>query len=749
MKSRFLVYFAFVIGTMFVLPVTADPIAGFDLTAPAASTATAQAQSPRSATASPRTGRGAPTATATKAGMTTQTAPTSRSVGARGTQAHTPTGTAAPRNVATRPGTVVRTADNRAVRARTATTQDSARIGVVGPAIRASTGTSISSLANRLYTGTFSNIIDPTTGLISADAYSNCLESYYACMDEICTARNPGQRRCACAGRVRTFNDVEAQLQKAREDLLRVSGELSLIIASKGKEINAAFSLTEAEKTLNCVSWRDAVINKTTGKWCYDHMVPGTTSSGSGTNMTHTCPSGFAEPDYCSKEVSAGGIGLGSNWSNLLNGADSDILASLKTYASTIDQVNVITTNNDGNLFFSFMNVNDIVNQITGGTNIFNTSETSADFLARLWGYNLFQYAHNNVCNRVLDSCFNGIYEACGTPKNGQRCVNGQAQCPFNYNTIITVNNDGNDLNFVNPGESHSSATSAACYGYNNVSGDPYANLRRPVADSRRSVVQKYALDANADCDLYGEELKRQAQNMAYQRIAATQLLQNKRLEFYTQENEAFVRDSNAAKTNFSECLSEIFDCYLMQETANPSWTTSRIKTYCAQISNIPRCYTTMICNPPNSNLAAVINVPDAQSCDNTQDPRTNTCRNVVTLNEILNGMAGTSFPNGDSAELREGCLLLQFVEDIRTWKRATDSCPGLTDMDGTSPTGMGGQHPTATGCRCKEIGTNWAGSGCSCPYGTAPNGQGFPHPTRTDCQCAGLGQSWNGNTCQ
>ncbi|MCL2749088.1 MAG: hypothetical protein FWE50_03365 [Alphaproteobacteria bacterium] len=733
MKSRFLVYFAFVIGVMFALPVAADPIAGYDQTTPVSS---ATAQSPRSTATSPRTGRATPSPAAAKAGATTTA--TSRAVGSRSTASRPAAETS--RNVAARPANIARTADNRAVRARTGETPASSRVGVVGPAIRASTGTSISSLANRLYTGSYSNIIDPTTGLISADAYSNCLESYYACMDEICTARNPGQRRCACAGRVKTFNNVEGQLQQAREDLLRVSGELSLLIASKGKEIISAFTLTDAEKTLNCVSWREAKINKTTGLWCYNHMVAGTTTSGSGVNATHTCPSGY-EPQYCSAEVSAGGLGLGMNWEQILNGADSDILASLKTYASTIDQVNVITTNDNGNLFTSFMNVNDIVNQL-GDINIFNTTETSADFLARLWGYNLFQYAHNNVCNRVLDSCFNGIYEACGTPKNGQKCANGQAQCPFNYNSIISVNNDGNDLNFVNPGDTYTNTASATCYGYTTTSGDPYTTLRRPVADARRSVVQKYALDANADCDLYGEELKRQAQNMAYQKIAATQLLQNKRLEFRMEEDEAFVRESNAAKTNFSECLSEVFECYLTQEVANPSWTTSRIKTYCAQIASIPRCYTTMICNPPNSNLAAVIDVPDAQTCTDSQDPRENNCRNVVTLNEILNGMAGTAYPNGTSAKNREACLLSQFVQDIRDWKRWTDNCPLPTTAGG-----MGGFHPTATGCRCPNSNENWDGTTC-CPSGTSVSGIGGNHPTATGCKCFNNNTSWNGSMC-
>ncbi|MBQ0013644.1 MAG: hypothetical protein KBS86_03705, partial [Proteobacteria bacterium] len=77
-----------------------------------------------------------------------------------------------------------------------------ARVGLTGNAMRATSATTTYSvLSSKLYTGNYSNIIDSTTGLISADAYSTCLESYYTCMDEICTARSDTKGRCSCAGR--------------------------------------------------------------------------------------------------------------------------------------------------------------------------------------------------------------------------------------------------------------------------------------------------------------------------------------------------------------------------------------------------------------------------------------------------------------------------------------------------------------------------------------------------------------------
>lgn len=629
MKSRFLAYFVFVFSAVFALPVVADPIAGYGQTAPVVTTGAAQ--SPR--VAGQRSGRVSPSsAAAAKVGATgaASRSVSSRSVGARATAATA-------QNVVSR-GTSARTTSSRAVRARTATEPVSARVSLTGTAIRGSSS-STTTLANKLYTGTYSNIVDPTTGLISADAYSNCLESYYSCMDEICTARNPGQRRCACAGRVKTFANVETQLQQAKEDLLKVSGQLSLLILTKGKDVTDAFTLTESEKVLNCVSWRDAVKGKTETSWCESHtMLAGTTS----------CTTYAGPPSFVAEYCSSGDLGLGgSDWMNVLNGADSDILSNLETYASTINEVNVITSDDTNSLLSSFMNVTDIVGQLDGTGNLFSATETAPDTLAQLWGYNLFQYAHNNVCNRVLNSCFNGIYEACGS--------NSGTTGPYNYNNTITVNNDGSDLNFVVPGSSSTSTNTATCFGYTTSSGDPYSTLRRPVADSRRSILQKYALDANADCDTYGEELKKQATNMAYQKIAATQYLQQKRLEFANEDETSTTAELVAAKESYRSCVSEVYDCYDQQTRTNPTWTAARVKNYCAQNAEVPSCYETMVCD---QEVGRLIDIADSITCTSTQDWTANTCRNVVRLSEILNGTGAASVATGaNSAGLREYCL--------------------------------------------------------------------------------------------
>ncbi|MDR1207323.1 MAG: hypothetical protein LBK26_02835 [Rickettsiales bacterium] len=668
------------------------------------------------ATPSPRSGA-----------VTRGTAGNSGATVSRGTTASAPRGGAASRSVTTRAGgTAVRSDTSRsvvtragvagtparAVRARVGVTGQAApagRVGVTGtPTTRAST-TSVTSLYNRLYTGNYSTIVDPNTGLISADAYSNCLESYYTCMDEICTVRNPGQRRCACAGRIKTFANTELQLQSAREDLLRISGELALFIAAKGKgeAIKSAFTLTEAEKVLNCVSWRDLVKSGASPEqkteWCNAHL------------MEDNC----SGPTYCSSTE----LGLGgSGWMDTLSGSDSDIIAALQSYAKEIDNINTLTVSNTGAIEESMQSVNKILNASGVGAIVDMTDGKIKDSLMNTWGYDLFAYAHNNVCNRVLNSCFNGIYETCGTPSNSEACPNGQTQCPFNYNSIIKTDNTGAaNIEFVKPGDkSYQASGSAACYGYastydttrglTNVSSDPYSSLRVPVADARRSVLQKYLLDANADCDTYGEELRKQVQNVQYQKIAATQALQQKRLQFQQEEEGAAFNNFATAKSNFSQCLSDLYDCYIEQTRNNANWSTARIKTYCQLSSNVPSCYDQMICMSPQSQLQAVVDAPDKTDCLNSSDVKTNNCRNIVTLTEILNPVVGSNAggnQNANSAWLREQCLQKLSIDSVRNWKK-TDSGEDWNDNPAT-PSCASGTHNEGGVCvsNVKDCGGN------------------------------------------
>lgn len=607
---------------------------------------------------------GRPSATASR---TTAATATGRATASRGNSA---------RNVVSRTTSSNVANASRSVVSRAGTT---ARVSLTGSAIRGSKASVNSNtytyLQNRLYTGNYSNIIDSSTGLISADAYNNCMESYYACMDEICTARNAAQRRCACAGRVKAFAEAEAALEQANEELIKVSGELALLIATKGKDVSQAFQLTDAEKVMNCVSWQEVTNQYGTNsdeaiEWCNNHGIYGTNG---------TALSSCAKPSYCTET----GNNFGFNIDNI-DGSSSDILASLQSWADAKEQTLTIITDDTDSLTSAFEELTNVVGSLAGIDGAFADSANLKDSLAETWGYELFEYAHNNVCNRVLDSCFNGIYEACGTPPSGgTKCGNGRSQCPYNYNSYISVSNTGSyELNFIEPDTGYTASNSATCFGYTTASGDPYADLRKPVADARRSIMQKYALDANADCDAYGDQLSTTAQNIGYQKVAAQQALQQKRLEFYQEEQETILTEATTAGTNFNECLSEIFDCYETQADAEPNWTTARIKTYCAQIANVPHCYETMICNPSTSQFRAVIDEQDSEQCNNSQDYEQNTCRNIVTLNEILNGVngatvsdpstplcIGTDADKCNSANLREQCLINNAVKEIRDWE--------------------------------------------------------------------------------
>ena len=678
----------FVCSTMLsIRSVFADPIAPVDNTVYA--NQYGRNTNARSGRASPRNranpSRTTVARTSVAGGVTNpRAAATSRAVTSRATGANT---NAAPsRNVVSRASAVTTRANAnrvRTVRARTATTEaaNNARVSLQGSAIRGSKSvtpnTAYSYLSGKLYTGNYSNIIDSTTGLISSDAYSNCMESYYTCMDEICTARNAAQRRCACAGRVKAFAEAETALETANEELIKVSGELALLIANKGKDVSQAFQLTDAEKVMNCVSWQEVTnrygqSNAEAIKWCSDHGI-----YENGKEVT-TC----TMPSYCSTTGNNFGFDV-----KKLDGSGSDILASLQAWAAAKENTITILDNDDDGVNTAFKELSNVVSNLGGFGGALESTDELKDSLAETWGYELFEYAHNNVCARVLDSCFNGIYEACGTPPSGTKCSNGAGQCPYNYNSVISVDNDSGkyELNFIKANSGYSASNSAVCFGYTSTSGDPYSSLRGPVADARRSIMQKYALDANADCDAYGEQLRATAQNINYQKIAAQQALQQKRLDFATEEAETVLANAIAASTNFDNCISELYDCYDAQLNThgpgkNSVWTASRIRTYCSQVANVPSCYEEMVCNPSTSQFKAVIDKADSTQCDNTQDYTTNTCRNIVTLNEILNGTGASVDANfdtrdsTDSAAIREQCLQEAIGTDgsgkvaIRTW---------------------------------------------------------------------------------
>ena len=688
-------------------------------------------QSPRS-TANAR----ANTARTTVSRTTSAAKPASRTTVSRGNAANrtvakrsvtsTRSNTASSRNVVSRSNSATnRTTNNRAIRARTTTTPSrvSANGTVMSAGSRAGVGTTTtySYLSSRLYTGTYSNIVDPTTGLISADAYSNCLESYYTCMDEICTARSDTKGRCACAGRATNFLEAEEALERANEELIKLSGQLSLLIATKGqgKDLEAAFSLTDAEKVMNCVSYKENVQTgkMTETKWYEQH--PTVTDSNGNIQTTGL-------PSYCKESGNSFGFDI-----SRIDGSSSDILAQLQAWADAKDKAKDYTADDTELLVYKKNYLTNILNKDLGLSVIdVANGDDSLDTLANKWGYKLFEYAHNNVCGRVLDSCFNGIYEGCGMPPSVKdsdgvthnKCANGAtSNCPFNYNSYISVKTSGDkegEVALNERGSGTNQSASASCFGYttttssgttvtstrtvSSASSDPYYSLRGPVADARRSIMQKYLLDANSACDVYGNALKQTAQNINYQKIAAEQALQQKRLEFKQEEEANLLADASNAIDNFNECISEIWDCYEQYETEN-RWTTARIKAYCSQLSQVPHCYETMICSPLQTQLTAVVDKPDSKNCSYSNDYYENTCRNVVTISEIL---YGTGQPADDrldnwnavgvltasSAGIRERCIerALGCLDEedgaycLRKWKKGDTYDGDLTLGDGT-----------------------------------------------------------------
>lgn len=736
-----------------------------------------------SANTSVQSGRQSPRSTSRSTSKRTVSRSTVSRATATPTRTATSRGTAANKTVASRAAVATRSPAatrgnvsrvnsrttqnaNKAVRARSASTT---RVGVGSNVMSAGrAGTSNQKATNAylnsvLNNGYYSNIVDSTTGLISADAYSNCMQSYYACMDEICTTRSTAKGRCSCAGRATNFMTAEEALEKANEELIVLSGQLALLVATKGKgdDLAAAFSLTEAEQVMNCVSWREAKAKCAavggSGDDCddYNHWYSNhpTFASADENATVMTDSNKETMPYYCNKNNNNFGFDISS-----INGSSSEILAQLKSWAEAKDEADTFNTTDVTSWFYGITNLAEMVDAFAGVRTTIDTEAVNKDKLSKKWGCQLFEYAHNNVCGRVLDSCFNGIYEACGTPPtvtesdgfevnatDGStqtktktthiKCQNGQsAPCPFNYNSYIGINAETGDVQLnENNGTSDTLATSnwATCFGYSvdttstsyrsgtRTYNDPYYSLRGPVADARRSIMQKYLLDSNAACDAYGENIKKVAQNINYQKVAAQQALQQKRLEFRQQEENSTVENYKTYADNFVNCLSDIYDCYT--ETADEGWTTARIKTYCAQKSQVQSCYLPMVCSPSHLGLQAVIDKPDNPDSDNkcsfTQDFRENTCRNVVTISEILYG-ANTNkqelsnydklkYGNKvDSQQLRESCLREAGVAAIRNWRKGDNNVYECTraEIQAKDSNASNGYKTTEDGEECEYI---------------------------------------------
>ncbi len=398
------------------------------------------------------------------------------------------------RPTSARAATATRGTAVRGTSARSATNVNSARVGVV-----ASTGARASSSAARAVTtaSVTTSVIDSTTGLISNEAYNNCQTGYYTCMDEICTARAPGKKRCACSNRVKEYVQIENSLEKAKEDLLKVSHELSMLIATGGdqEKIEAAFRQTGGEEMLGCYN--------------------GTKKDG--------CPT------------------------DSLNGADSDILISLKTIADSVSSTDSIISDDGSNLYIS---ANALLEQLGSTSGLFDAQTSNTDPLRDLWGTDLLNWGYTNICKRVQDMCFNGIANT----------------APADLTT------------------------------------DPYANLRAPVTQARKAIYDRYSFAANADCDVYGEELKKQVQNINYQKIAAEQLLQKKRLEFANTKATTSNAAAATAQANYNKCESEIVSCYSEQQeiSANrvaagmPKLASATVRSLCKTVAKAPSCYEKM-----------------------------------------------------------------------------------------------------------------------------------------------------------
>jgi len=81
-----------------------------------------------------------------------------------------------------------------------------------------------------------------------------------------------------------------------------------------------------------------------------------------------------------------------------------------------------------------------------------------------------------------------------------------------------------------------------------------------------------------------------------------------------------------------------------------------------------------MICGTSDSTLQAVIDVADNDNCTSSPDIKKNTCRNIVTISEILGDSYAAGAPENSSKKLREDCLKAIGIQGVREWKPASTS---------------------------------------------------------------------------
>jgi hypothetical protein len=555
----------------------------------------------------------------------------------------------------------------RAVVSRSGTT---ARASLTGSPIAASTTANMARSGTALYGNVMYNLVDDTTGGLSTAAHQECLDAYYSCMDEICAARSPGMRRCACSNRVNAYTALEEQLATSRETILRLSSQLQMLEATRGGDISAAFQLTEAELSLNCVSFRDAYqrenyqkIKGAMEEWCENHNFGNSSTTIGGYSMAQCKTLGSEGPAYCVNL-------LGQRGAASLDGGDSDIMSQLQKIASSVNNTDWLIQNTDqdwfGNLYSNNAIYNNAFNVMTenceeGFKNENGTCRPMTDVLD-LWGEQLFNFAHNSVCKRVLDNCFNGI---CGWKASVNDATQG---------LILPTNPGNNDIDQDCWDKQIRLSTSVVgrggivnqqAMGYSKAN-DQFFGLRAPITQARFSIKQKYHFDANADCDVFGEELKTQTRNMSLQMVAAEEMLKRKRLEYAEEKVSRESTELASAQKNFINCLDEINQCQTHYKNLNPESTLMYIRGKCNAMVEIPSCYRQMVCDAGATRVVE----KDAVNKDTgvLEQPK-----NAVTLMEILYGFE-------DATHKAELCITAQpMVNTIRCLQKSTGSVGATT----------------------------------------------------------------------
>ena len=88
-----------------------------------------------------------------------------------------------------------------------------------------------------------------------SDALAACSAQYFDCLNQFCNVLDQNQRQCSCSSRLNEYREIEANLQRANDELNEVANQIRFVGLS-AHEIRAILQETEAEQVMSMMEDR-------------------------------------------------------------------------------------------------------------------------------------------------------------------------------------------------------------------------------------------------------------------------------------------------------------------------------------------------------------------------------------------------------------------------------------------------------------------------------------------------------------